>query len=111
MDNDPTSNWLNQSTTQPEIVEAQYEITHYLEEIGALFLEDTDTSELDATWMVAISICNLYHFIRRNPSQILPLKTAYFELRREKDTKKLERMFQMQPSNLNQRSEIKHHEK
>jgi hypothetical protein len=99
MTNDPISNWLNQSTPKPEIVEAYEEINHYLEETGALFLEDTDTNELDATWMIAIAISNLYHFIRKNPSQIPPLKQAYIELRRNKDVSKLNQMWQKEPVN------------
>lgn len=99
MDNDPISNWLNQSTQKPEIVEAHEDITHHLEEIGALFLEDTDINELDATWMLAIAISNLYHFIRHNPSQTLPLKHAYIELRRDRDISKLNQMWQKEQTN------------
>jgi hypothetical protein len=99
MTNDPISNWLNQVTVKPEIVEAHEDITHYLEETGALFLEDTDINELDATWMLAIAISNLYHFIRKNPSQIPPLKQAYIELRRARDVGKLEHMWQKEQTN------------
>ncbi len=91
---DPISNWLNQSTTQPEIIEAYEDINHYLEEIGVLFLEHTDINELDATWMLAIGISNLYHSIRKNPSQILLLNAAYLELRRVRDISRLEQLFQ-----------------
>jgi hypothetical protein len=99
MTDDPIDNWLNQNTPKPEIVEAHEDIHHYIEEIGALFLEDTDINELDATWMLAIAISNLYHFIRKNPSQIPQLKQAYIELRRARDVGKLEQMWQKEPAN------------
>jgi hypothetical protein len=102
MTHDPIDEWLKNSVTNPEIMDAYDDMSNSLNKIGGIFLEDTEINELDATWMTAVAVGYLYQFLRNEPSHVAQLKSIYTEFRRMRDTIKLEQLLQKTPSNLNQ---------
>jgi hypothetical protein len=94
MPNDPINEWLKTSVEEPEIVSAHTDLSTSLNKIGELFLTDTEINELDATWMTAISVSYLYHFLHQDKTQISHVKTVYRDFRLAKDSHKLEQLFQ-----------------
>jgi hypothetical protein len=94
MTNDPIDQWLKTNIEQPEIVDAHADLSISLNKIGELFQIDTEINELDATWMTAISVSYLYHFLHNDQSQIAQLKDIYRQFRRIRDTHKLEQLLQ-----------------
>lgn len=95
MTNDPIDQWLKQSVPNPEIVDAHADLDYSLEKIIQLFIDsDPEIDAQAATWMTAIAISYLYHFLLKDHTQIDHIKGVHTEFRTLREKNKLEMLLQ-----------------